>query len=99
MKQKLAEETDPKKKAEIQKDITIAEAEQQYDNTVKKIEETGAGAASSETSNSALSTGSPYNSSASQASTGAGQMASSDANNRMYSATGGRRRSRRYKRK
>ena len=59
---------------------------------------------SSETSNSALSPGSPYNSPASQASTGAGQMpsngmvnTSSDAN--MYSGIGGRRRSRRYRRK
>ena len=67
---------------------------------------TGTAAATEGAASSESSTGSPYNSPASQASTGAGQMpsngmvnTSSDANNSMYSSTGGRRRSRRYRRK
>ena len=70
---------------------------------MKQIKEAGAGTAaaaevtsSSVPSNISASSQSPYNSSAS---TGAGQMASDDANNSMYSGKGGRRRSRRYKRK
>ena len=105
LEKKLAEATDPLEKDKIQKQIKLAKLEIKYNEDKKMIENgTGTaaaseGAASSVSSNSVLSTGSPYNSPASQASTGAGQMPSSGANNGMYQGTGGKRRSRRYKRK
>ncbi len=97
LEKKLADATDPKEKAEIQKKIELAELKQKYDEDKKMIENGTAteGAASSVSSNSVASSQSPSNSSVSQASTatGAGQMASNGAN------IGGRRRSRRYRRK
>jgi hypothetical protein len=83
MKEELAQETDPIEKAEIQKKITYAEADETFKKAKKSIEEKGSAGAA---------TGGVY-------STGAGQMASSGANNSMYSGTGGRRRSRRYRRR
>jgi hypothetical protein len=99
LKKKLADATDPKEKAEIQKKIELANLEIKYNEDKKMIENgtsTAAateGAASSVSSNSSASSQSPYNSPASQASTGAGQMSASGA------IIGGRRRSRRYRRK
>lgn len=104
LEKKLAKETDPKKKAEIETEIRIAKEDKRHEEAVEMIKNGTAaaevGAASRVSSNSALSTGSPYNSSASQASTGAGPMSSNDM---VYTSTGanigGRRRSRRYRRR
>lgn len=97
LEKKLADATDPKEKAEIQKKIELAKLEIKYNEDKKMIENGTAaateGAAPSVSSNSSASSQSPYNSPASQASTGAGQMASTGA------IIGGRRRSRRYRRK
>jgi len=90
MKEELAQETDPLKKDKIQKKIRIAEEDKRHEETIKKIEEAPAGAAAATVETPTAS---------SELSTGAGQMASSGANNSMYSGTGGRRRSRRYRRK
>jgi hypothetical protein len=101
LKKKLAEATDPVEKDNIRKKIELAKLEIKYNEDKKMIENgTGTaaaaeGAASSVSSNSAVSSQSPYNSSAS---TGAGQMPSNGTSN-MYSGIGGRRRSRRYRRK
>jgi hypothetical protein len=96
LEKKLAQETDPEKKAKIQKDIKIAEEDKRHEEAIKKIEEAPVGA-----TESAVSSQSPSNSSVSndmvKASTGAGQMPSNGAN--MYSVIGGRRRSRRYRRR
>lgn len=96
LEKELAQATDPDKISDLKKQIKLAELKQKYDEDKKMIENGTAaeGAASSVSSNSAASSQSPYNSSAS---TGAGQMSSTDAN--MYSGIGGRRRSRRYRRK
>lgn len=39
LQQKLNTETDPEKKAEIQKELSIEQAKQQYDKTVKQLKE------------------------------------------------------------
>lgn len=108
---KLANETDEVEKDNIRKQIKLAKLKKKYEEDKKMIENgTGTaaateGAAPSVSSNSAASSQSPYNSSASQASTGAGQMSASGAGQmsstgaNMYSGIGGRRRSRRYRRK
>lgn len=92
LEKELAQATDPDKISDLKKQIKLAELKQKYDEDKKMIENGTAaeGAASSVSSNSAASSQSPYNSSAS---TGAGQMSATDA------IIGGRRRSRRYRRK
>jgi hypothetical protein len=95
LEKKLAQETDPEKKAKIQKDIKIAEEDKRHEEAIKKIEEAPVGA--TESAVSSQSSNSQASNDMVKASTGAEQMPPNGAN--MYPVRGGRRRSRRYRRR